>query len=142
MGELPDELAARTAVLLRGALVRAETMGEQALAPLAVNGREYAVLALLLHGDPARSQRHLGAVLGLDRTTTMKLVAGLEERGLLRRDPHPVDRRSYRLALTAAGRRLARRADRVLAACDDAVTDGRLSPEEVGHLQRLLHELQ
>lgn len=142
MSDLPSELTDRTAVLLRAALTRAEAMGEQALAPLAIHGREFAVLALLLHGDPARSQRHLGSVLGLDRTTTMKLVVGLESRGLVRRDPDPGDRRSYRLALTTAGRRLAVEAGQLLAACDDAVTDGRLSPEEVGHLHDLLRRLR
>ena len=141
MNDLPDILRGRTAVLLRTAVTRADTLGEEALEGLAISGREYGVLALLVHGTGGVNQRHLGAELGLDRTTTMKLMAALEERGLVRRETDELDRRSYRLDVTAKGRRLAARADRVLTACDDALTDGRLDADEVALLRDMLRRL-
>lgn len=141
MSELPDDLQRRTAVLLRTALSRAEHLGEEALRPLALTGREYGVLSLLAHGTGGPNQRHLGAQLGLDRTTTMKLMAALEARGLVRRETDSLDRRSYRLDVTARGKELAARADRVLAACDDALTEGRLDDSEVALLRDMLRRL-
>ncbi|WP_322921024.1 MarR family winged helix-turn-helix transcriptional regulator [Nocardioides renjunii] len=138
---LPAELTARTAVLLREVLARVEATGEEALATLDLSGREYGVLALLVHDDAARNQRHLGAALGIDRTTTMKLMAGLESRGLVERGPDPADRRSYRLVATDAGRALCARADLVLSACDDVITEGRLDEHEVVVLRDLLRRL-
>lgn len=74
MTDLPEALADRTAFLLRLALNRAEAMGEQAIEPLGLTGRQYGVLAMLQNG-PATTQRQLGLTLGFDRTTTMKLMA-------------------------------------------------------------------
>jgi DNA-binding MarR family transcriptional regulator len=136
-----DDLWDRNAVLLRAALTRAEAMGEEVLRPLALTGREYGVLALLEREQSAGNQRHLGGLLGIDRTTTAKVMARLEERGLVRRTTDPVDRRSYRLRLTPAGRRLRSRAASALTACDDEFTGVRLSPEEAAVLRDLLRRL-
>ena len=116
---LPAALTDRVAFLLQLALARAQGMGEQALADLGVSGREYGVLALLEAGAPA-AQHHLGAALGIDRTTTVKLVAGLESRGLVRRVRDPDNRRAYTVTLTDLGQTLRARAADVLARCDDA----------------------
>ena len=103
---VPAQLTDRTAVLLRAALTRAETSGEQALAPLKLTGREYGVLAFVVHGGQVANQRRLGATLGLDRTTTMKLVTGLVHRGLLVREQDPTVRRVLRVKSCPEGRRL------------------------------------
>lgn len=139
MPDVPEALTDRTAFLLRLALNRAEAMGEQAIEPLGLTGRQYGVLAMLQHG-PATTQRELGATLGFDRTTTMKLMAGLQARGLVDRVADPSDRRSYRLSLSADGERLRARTAKVLAACDDEFSDG-LSPDEVAQLRTLLGRL-
>lgn len=115
---LPDALTDRVAFLLQLALTRAQEMGEQALAELDVNGREYGVLALLQHGTPS-AQHRVGAALGIDRTSTMTLLAGLEARGLVRRVRDAADRRAYLVTLTGAGEQLRARAAAVLVDCDD-----------------------
>lgn len=141
VNDVPSELANRTAVLLRTALVRAEAAGEDALTTLGLSGREYGVMALIREDGARTSQRGLGTVLGIDRTTTMKLVTALERRGLVLRHVDPADRRVHRLRLSSEGERLTRSADRVLAQCDDALTDGRLSPAEGATLRDLLRRL-
>jgi DNA-binding MarR family transcriptional regulator len=76
------------------------------------------VLALLENGPLAR-QHELGAVLGMDRTTTAKVVRGLVDRGLVVRRPAPDDARALVLALTPAGDRLRAEAAALLERCDD-----------------------
>ncbi|GAB3826299.1 MarR family transcriptional regulator [Kribbella italica] len=139
MTDLPEALADRTAFLLRLALNRAEAMGEQAIEPLGLTGRQYGVLAMLQNG-PATTQRQLGLTLGFDRTTTMKLMAGLQARGLVDRVADPTDRRSYRLSLTEDGERLRARTAKILTTCDEEFTQ-RLSPTELEQLRTLLRRL-
>lgn len=114
--ELPDALSARVAFALQLALLRAQRMGEAALSELGLRGREYGLLALLENGPVVR-QHELGAVLGMDRTTTAKVVRELVARGLVER--HPADGRTLTLALTPAGERLRAAAATVLERCDD-----------------------
>jgi DNA-binding MarR family transcriptional regulator len=52
------------------------------------------------------SQQDLTTVLGLEKSTVSRLVAGLEARGLVRRERDPGNRRFLRLALTDPGREL------------------------------------
>nr|WP_273482745.1 MarR family winged helix-turn-helix transcriptional regulator [Kribbella italica] len=114
-------------------------MGEQAIEPLGLTGRQYGVLAMLQNG-PATTQRQLGLTLGFDRTTTMKLMAGLQARGLVDRVADPTDRRSYRLSLTEDGERLRARTAKILTTCDEEFTQ-RLSPTELEQLRTLLRRL-
>lgn len=116
--DLPAALTDRIAFLLQLALARAQAMGEQALAELGLSGREYGVLAVLQTGSPA-AQHRVGAALGIDRTSTMTLLSGLQARGLLRREHAPGDRRAYTVTLTEAGESLRARAADLLADCDD-----------------------
>lgn len=116
--DLPAALTDRLAFLLQLALGRAQTMGERALAELGVSGREYGVLAVLEAGAPA-AQHQLGATLGIDRTSTVALLAGLEARGLVRRVRDPNNRRANAVSLTDAGQALRSRAADLLADCDD-----------------------
>ena len=51
------------------------------------------------------SVNELAAALYLEKSTASRLAKGLEEDGLVRRAPDPEDRRSIRLAPTAAGGR-------------------------------------
>ena len=52
---------------------------------------------------PDLDQTALGQEVGLDRTTTADVVKRLEERGLLLRNPNPLDRRTRHVRLTEAG---------------------------------------
>lgn len=139
MFDLPEALTDRVAFLLRLALTNAESMGEQALHELNLRGREYGVLALLEHGTPS-AQRQLGDALGMDRTTTAALLAGLESRGLVDRTPDPANRRAHRVVLTVAGDGLRARAARVLARCDESFL-APLTASDRTQLSAMLREL-
>lgn len=68
------------------------------------------------------------------------LIDDLERRGLARRDPHPIDGRAYAVAITTAGRRLQRRAQRALLACEREFL-APLTPSEQAALAGLLARL-
>lgn len=69
---------------------------------------EVFALAELTEAGPL-SQQELGERLGLEKSTTSRLAAGLERRGWLERIRDPANRRYYRLALTPAGEAAAER---------------------------------
>jgi DNA-binding MarR family transcriptional regulator len=73
-----------------------------ALLPLGLEVRDFGVLAFLARGP--LSQRQLIDVLGVDKSTMVRVVDDLERQGLLtrRRDPH--DRRAHAVELTDHGR--------------------------------------
>ena len=64
--------------------------------------RHFAVLGGIRHRSGLR-QTDLCDILGIDRTTIMKVVDDLEQGGLVHRNRHPEDRRAYVLELTDAG---------------------------------------
>jgi DNA-binding MarR family transcriptional regulator len=100
---------------------------------------QFAALAVL-DQRPRASQRELGRVLDLDRSTIADLVARMARRGLLRRERDQDDRRRNVLQLTGAGRdELARLRPRV-EAIEPTLTGG-LSPTERAELRRLLYRV-
>jgi DNA-binding MarR family transcriptional regulator len=82
------------------------------LEPLELNPRTF---ALLRHIDAAegQSQHELAEALRVPPSRMVALIDELEGRGLVERRPHPSDRRARSLYLTAAGRRLFKRAAKV-----------------------------
>jgi len=58
--------------------------------------------------------RELAAALGVDPPYVTVMLDDLERRGLIERTPHPTDRRAKVVRPTAAGRRTAQKADRLL----------------------------
>jgi DNA-binding MarR family transcriptional regulator len=65
----------------------------------------YCVLAVI-GSNPGVRTSALGDTLLIKRSNMTKLVDALERRGLVRRQPSQLDRRSVELSLTAAGHRL------------------------------------
>lgn len=61
---------------------------------------------VLIDRNPGLNQSEISAALGIQRTNFVAMIDRLEAKGLARREPSPVDRRSHALALTPAGRRL------------------------------------
>jgi DNA-binding MarR family transcriptional regulator len=61
---------------------------------------------VLIEANPGLSQSALAKALGIERSTMVAVIDRLERQGLVRRDPSASDRRSYALAVTAAGDRL------------------------------------
>lgn len=78
------------------------------------------ILALLAHSSPA-SVADLHRGLGHKRSTLTSILDRLANRGLITRKVRENDRRSFVIALTAKGRRLAQRVRRHLAALERAV---------------------
>ena len=63
---------------------------------------------LLVQANAGINQTRAGRSLGIDRSTLVSIIDGLEERGLLERTPSPTDRRSHALMLTDTGKRFLR----------------------------------
>ena len=93
-------------------------MGERDLEPLGITPREYSVLAVLVERSPL-SQTRIAAILGLDRTTILKLGASLERKRLVVRERAEHDRRAYAIALTALGEQVRARAFTLLVDCEE-----------------------
>jgi DNA-binding MarR family transcriptional regulator len=88
--------------LLKHAQIRLAALTGTALEPYGVTGRELTVLRVLASHEPA-SQQQAARRLGVDRTTMVALLDGLEAKGLVGRHPHAGDRRKNVVALTEAG---------------------------------------
>jgi DNA-binding MarR family transcriptional regulator len=65
----------------------------------------YIVLSRL-GSEPVRGQSVLAESIGADKTRIIDVLDDLQDRGLIRREPDPADRRARLLALTPKGRRL------------------------------------
>lgn len=81
---------------------------------LAVTQAEAHVLSHLVEDDGA-TVTAVHEAFGHRRSTLTAILDRLEERGLVTREVNPDDRRSFRLRLTPAGRRLGKRAHQALA---------------------------
>ena len=109
----------------------AETMADVDLTP-----GQFGTLALIAD-NPGLSQTALGMALGIDRSSVVPLIDKLERRGLVERAPHPRDRRSHALRLTAPGTTLFETA-RAAVARHEAHLFAPLAPAERETLARLL----
>ncbi|MEV4084228.1 MarR family winged helix-turn-helix transcriptional regulator [Nonomuraea fuscirosea] len=94
----------RLGYLLKHANLRLSELVGAALAPYGIDGREFAVLALLDSPVPM-SQLDAARRLGIDRTTMVAMVDALERKDLVRRRPHPDDRRKNVVEPTERGHR-------------------------------------
>jgi DNA-binding MarR family transcriptional regulator len=122
--------------LLKHVHQRYHAIQQPALARLGLDGRLVAALATAGSEGPALQQR-LAERLGVDRTTMVALIDGLEERGLVRRQRDPADRRGQQVLLTAKGRKLVPRAMEAVAQAEDDLLAG-LSSRDQREFRRLL----
>jgi DNA-binding MarR family transcriptional regulator len=83
--------------------------------------------------------RGLAERLAADPPYVTLMVDDLQERGLVRRMPHPEDRRAKLVELTAAGRAAAARADAILDEPPAALRD--VPAEDLAALLRVLERL-
>jgi DNA-binding MarR family transcriptional regulator len=81
---------------------------DRALAPLELRAREFWLLAIAGHGNVP--QHEIADLCGLDPSSLVAVLDGLESRGWLRRQPNPRDRRMHWVQRTEAGDRLFTRA--------------------------------
>ena len=90
--------------------------------------------------DKPMSMGDLAATLGIDRPNATALVDDLEAQGLVRRRPHPIDRRTKMVEATRKGKSIARRANEILGAPPEALTA--LSTEDLEALRRVLASIR
>ncbi len=92
------------------------------LEPFGVDPRTYAVLKALIEDD-GQSQRQLSTQLGIHRNVMVTVVDKLESQGLVKRMPHPGDRRAFAVTLTEKARELLPALDAQGRAQEDEITD-------------------
>lgn len=73
------------------------------LAAFDVRPAQFSVL-VVIEANPGLSQADLAETLGIERARLVRLLDGLDKRGLTRRQQSPIDRRSHALSLTDTGR--------------------------------------
>ncbi|GAB3922509.1 MarR family transcriptional regulator [Microlunatus endophyticus] len=105
--------------LVKHAHQRLTALTDGALVPLGIDSRDFGVLRLLVGREPL-SQQEVGARLGLDRTTVVARIDGLEDKGIVTRQPDPADRRRNAIIVTERGLALCRKADAAYGAAEAA----------------------
>jgi len=100
---------------------------------------DFSVLSLVTH-NPGITSRQLCTTLGIQPPNLVGMVNELEQRGLIKRQPHPSDGRAISLHLTASGKKLMREAEKTAAALESEAA-ARLSPAETKTLIRLLKKI-
>ncbi len=132
-------VANRPTWLLGRANARSQQLLAQAFEAEGVRGYHYRLLAAIEEHGPT-SQADLGRQTGIDRSDVVATLDDLVDRGLAQRRPDPVDRRRNVVTLTARGRRMLTRLDKVV----DHVQDELLAPltrKERDDLATLLKKL-
>ncbi|MFD0684143.1 MarR family winged helix-turn-helix transcriptional regulator [Actinomadura fibrosa] len=109
------------------------------LRPLGIEVREFAMLAALETYGPV-SQRRLTDLTGIDKSTMVRIVDGLEDGGLVRRERAPEDRRAYSVVLTEEGLRVLGRGREVTGDVGERLF-GWLTPEQREQLVELLRQV-
>lgn len=129
----------RFGYLLKHVRLRLSALSEPALERLGIDGRELAVLTVIGSGQPL-SQLEAAQRLGVDRTTMVALIDGLEAKGLAKRHPDPDDRRRNAVALTERGREALLAGSHATDAVEAAFL-APLAPSDAARLRRLLQRL-
>ena len=96
---------------------------DEALKPHGLTNQQFSLL-MSLNRPQAPRMKEVASVLALDRTTLTANLKPLERRGLLTVEPDGEDKRSRRLSLTDAGRRLLVDALPAWCATEEAVEAG------------------
>jgi DNA-binding MarR family transcriptional regulator len=85
------------------------------------------------------SMGELAAALGIDPPNVTVLVDDLESQGLVRRQPHPTDRRTKLVEASRKGKTLARRAEEILGTPPPGLRS--LSTDDLDTLRRILESI-
>ena len=137
--ELLQLLYFRPGFLLRRAHQLSVGLFEEGCRELGLTPPQYGVLTILQHAGGC-DQATVARGLGFDSVTTLRIVRGLEQRGLVAREPSQADGRRLQLTLTAEGAGMLSRG-RVLAAEVTARLTAPLDGGEREQLQWLLRKL-
>lgn len=132
-------MAAATSVMRAQQIVLAQV--DEALKPFELTFARYEALVLLTFSR--RGSLPLGKMgerLMIHPTSVTNIVDRLEAQGLVRRVPHPTDRRTTLCEITTEGRERVEKATAAVTAVDLGITG--LTDREVEQLTRLLTKLR
>ena len=136
----PEALAQYTGFLMNWVSQRSRTRFSKALeAELGLHPRDFGVLAVVQR-EPGITQQAIGDAAGVDPSTMVATLDGLEERGLAERRPHPKDRRKRAVYLTEQGETITRQGQRIGKEVGKE-TLAALSPDERKQLNTLLRKI-
>ncbi len=114
---------------------------DKALGPCGLTFSRFEALALLFFSRRgALPMGKIGDRLQVHPTSVTNTIDRLEEDGLVRRTPHPGDRRTVLAEITPAGRRVARRASAALAEVEFGLSG--LSAEGLARLDEAIRILR
>jgi DNA-binding MarR family transcriptional regulator len=130
----------RALYLLRQAQLAAHAALDAELSPLGVTPTQYAVLSLAAGRGAPRSSAELARRAGVSAQAMAEMIAGLEAKGLIRRDEAPDNRRVLHIRPTRRGTLLLRRCDAAADAAEAALL-GALSQGERRVLDGLLRRV-
>ncbi|NIC42528.1 MarR family winged helix-turn-helix transcriptional regulator [Aquabacterium sp. A08] len=96
------QLYARPGFLLRRAHQISAAVFEDACAPLGLTQAQYGAMTVLA-AAPGLDQTRLARALAFDKVTALRVLRGLQARGLVERAPVPGNARQLAVQLTVAG---------------------------------------
>lgn len=134
-----DDAAARPWVSIARVFYLCETLMARRLGALGVRTAEHEILANLLR-DPGIAQQTLARRCFTAKSHISALLAGLEERGWVRRDADLADARAKQLFLTPAGERIAARTAAVQADVVAAMAES-VPPETLAEVTATMGQL-
>jgi DNA-binding MarR family transcriptional regulator len=138
-GEAAEGMAAVTSLMRAQQLMLARV--DRLLRPLGLTFARYEVLMLLLFSHSgALPLNVVGARLQVHPTSVTSAVDRLESQDLVRRRPHPTDRRAVLAALTDTGRALAEQATDALN--EQVFAELGLEPEDLAVLIAVVRKLR
>jgi DNA-binding MarR family transcriptional regulator len=129
MSHLVGYAASRAAITLRQVFAKH-------MAPLDLKIVEFSILMLVAQNHQV-NQKQLGQALDISAPNMAVTLDRMVERGWVLRERCSDDRRSQRIALTLAGRKLTARAEKIAETMEDDAMQA-LSPRERATLIRLL----
>jgi len=112
---------------------------QKVMADLEMTPGQYGVMTLIGR-NPGLTQSALARAVGVERSTMVAVIDGLEKNKFVERRPSPVDRRSYALVLTETGEKKLAELDPMVALHDKEVSSV-FTPEEKATFMALLEKV-
>jgi DNA-binding MarR family transcriptional regulator len=90
-------------LLRRTHQISAAVFEDECRASVGLTPAQYGVLTVLRASEPGLDQTRLARALAFDKVTVLRVLRGLESRGLVQRTPAPASKRNLSVALSPAG---------------------------------------
>ncbi|MCY1165579.1 MAG: MarR family transcriptional regulator [Pseudomonadota bacterium] len=132
-------LYTRPGFLLRRAHQISAAVFEDECRSVGLTPAQFGVLTVL-RASPGLDQSSLARALGFDKVTVLRVLRGLETRGLVQRSPAPESRRNLAVVLSPDGEKLLRQAQKPAEQAYERLMSP-LSPEQQMQLVALLQQL-